>query len=694
MIDLPVIKNEKNVDPLDSSSPKAVQLETAMGAAIECFAGARAVAVPRTRFAPVKTTSDLLVVWSDAYRLDEQSRFVRTRPDAPAPLVDLDSAFFKRIDQFLDRFPDGPPLASRVQLAACRGRRALRRGRADRRRRVRSGRGGRAAARGGGQHAGGLSPARAASARSLPFRHAGPGAEAPFQERRLQSPYGTRAGVAELVDAVALGATVLGRAGSSPVPGTMAIGGRRARAAWHPAAPPHSPSLLESARARCGRRERDMASDQADIDVQTEEVSSVSRALSVRVPAKRVDAVFDKTFKQLGRNARVKGFRPGKVPKGVIEKMYGPAASEEVEQQLVRETLGDAFELASVEPISEPDIDASPPARGEDFRYVARVEVRPPIALPELDGLPARKPAIDVPEDEVQVQLESMRERQAPLIELPEDTQAELGHTVNIDFVGRVEGVAFEGGEGKDLELELGSGRLIPGFEDQLVGAKSGEERTVRVTFPSDYGEASLRDKDAEFEVQVRSLRHKQLPELDDEFAKDLGEDSLETLRSKVREQMVDAREQQAKGALHQSLLDALVERTQFELPHGLVERQLENQMESLKRRFGDQVPPDVLRQELGRMREEGREQAERRVREMLLLDAVAREHDVDVADDDLTRRMDELAAQQGFDPEMFRQAAMQQGWTTQIAAELRDEKVMELLAGRAEITESSDDDG
>ena len=401
-----------------------------------------------------------------------------------------------------------------------------------------------------------------------------------------------------------------------------------------------------------------MASDdKADIQVETEETSGVSRAVSVTVPAKQVDAAFKKTFKQLGRNARVKGFRPGKVPASVIERVYGAAAAEEIEHQLVQQTLGDALELAGVDPISEPDIDATAPVKGEAFAYVARVEVRPVIDLPELDGLPAQKPAIEVPEDEVQVQLETMREHFAPLMELPEDSEAEMGHTLNIDFEGSIDGVAFEGGAGKGMDLELGKGQLIPGFEEQLVGAKAGDDRTVRVTFPDDYGEASLQGKAADFAVHVNNIRHKELPELDDEFAKDRDAESLEDLRSKIRGELEKSREGEARQALNRSLMDALVERTEFELPPGLVERQIESQMEQLKRQFAGQVPEEILRQEIGRMREDGREQAEQRVREMLLIDAIARANDIEATADEVAVRIDELAAQQGVEPEMFRQA-------------------------------------
>jgi trigger factor len=319
------------------------------------------------------------------------------------------------------------------------------------------------------------------------------------------------------------------------------------------------------------------------------------------------------------------------------------------------------------------------------------VEVKPTIELPELDGLPATKPAVEVDEAEVEEQLESLRRNYAPLVEVGEGEAAVDGDTVNVDFVGRIDGEPFEGGSAEDVPIELGSGRMIPGFEEQLVGCTAGEQRELSVTFPDDYGAEALRGRDAVFEVTVRTVKRLELPTLDDEFAIDVGEDSLEELRGKIRGQLTERAEQQARSVLRRSLLDALIERSDFEVPPGLIERQLHSQMHSMQQQFEGRVASDVLQAELARLHETGREGAERRVREALLLDAVVRANEIGIDDEKIDARLDELAAAQGTDPATMRRLADAQGWRQSIEAELLDEAALDFLASRASVEEKTD---
>ena len=431
-------------------------------------------------------------------------------------------------------------------------------------------------------------------------------------------------------------------------------------------------------------------SDAAQIRVETTEDSSVVRTVSVEVPEAQVRRAFERTYENLRRGARVKGFRPGKVPRKVLEKYYGPQAAEEIERILVGETLAEALEMAKVEPVTEPDIDAPTPSLGAVFCYSARVEVKPAIALPALAKVKGARPVVEVGDAQVDERIAAMRESFAPLVEVDEGVAAETGDTLNVDFEGRVDGELFDGGKGEDLPIELGSGRLVPGFEDQLVGARAGEERTVRIEFPADYGEPSLAGKPAEFAVKVRTVRRKQLPALDDEFAKDVGEESLDALRAKVRAQILEQETAESERALHRSLVESLVALCEFEVPPGLVHQQIHAQMDSMRRQFEGQVPADVLQAELSRMHDTGRDLAERRVRDALLLDAVVREHAIEVAEEEIDARLDELAEAQGVDSQRMRQAAAQQGWRRQIAAEMLDRKALAFLAAEASVEETT----
>ena len=313
-----------------------------------------------------------------------------------------------------------------------------------------------------------------------------------------------------------------------------------------------------------------------EVQVESHEESPILHRVEVEVAAKRVAKAYDRAYRDLAKQANVKGFRPGKVPRPVLERMYGPALAEQIEQTLVSETLMDAVESAGLEAVAEPAIEATPPEAGSSFRYTARIEVKPSVELPDLAGLAASRPSVDVTGVEVETELEGLRERHAQLVEEPEGTALSEGHVATIDFVGRIDGEPFEGGSGQGVALQVGEGQFIPGFEDQLLGAGSGDDREVSVTFPDDYAAEQLAGKQAVFAVHVAAIKRREVPELDDEFAKDLGEfESLDDLKARIRSDLSEGREREAKNVLNRTLVDSLIERTPFDVPPGMVERQL-----------------------------------------------------------------------------------------------------------------------
>jgi trigger factor len=424
--------------------------------------------------------------------------------------------------------------------------------------------------------------------------------------------------------------------------------------------------------------------------VATEE-TPVRHRIEVTVEASRVDREFERAYRDLGKRSRIKGFRPGKAPRSVLERMYGPSLAEELEDTLVRQTLGEAIEQTGLEPISEPSVDATSPRPGEPFRYTVRLEVRPAIELPELEGLPARKPAVRVDESDVDRELERIRLRNAPVVEEPEGTAAAQGHVLSIDFVGRIDGKPFEGGSGRGVELEVGAGQFIEGFEEQLVGARTHEDRQVTVRFPDDYANRDLAGKEAVFDVHVGELKRRQVPALDDEFAKDLGEfESLAALRDRIRADLALMRENFAKVALRRSLLDALLERTRFEVPAGLVERQLERQLRQAAERL-EGAPEDAARAQLGRWQEEWRPAAERDVRGMLMLDAIASARALEPAPEALADEIEQMAKSQGVSAARLQQAIGEDAVRRMARSRLREEMALDFLAATAKVEEISD---
>ena len=433
-----------------------------------------------------------------------------------------------------------------------------------------------------------------------------------------------------------------------------------------------------------------MAEGQSDIKIETNEISAVVREISVEVDVKRVDAAYGQVLNQLRRTANVKGFRKGKVPATVIRQMYGENLGEEIERQLVRETLSDAVELAELEPVVEPQIEADAPSEGKAFTYKARIEIKPTIELPELSALAGERPRVEVGDDELLLELEKLRERGVAWVEEDEEVFAADGHQVTIDFVGTLDGVEFEGGSATGVDLELGSGRMIPGFEEGLVGAKSGEDRDLNVTFPAEYGNDELSGKDAIFAAKVTAIKRKEMPELDDDFAKDLGEEfeTLDDVRAKIKEGLVTQRQHASDHALHKSLLDDLLTRSSFEVPPTMVERQLESQLQQFEEQMKNRVPEPDLRARMAQMREEGWDEAKRRVQEGLLLEAVGKSTGVEATDAEIDARLDEMAEGQGVDPKMMHDMAEAQGWRPAVGAEVMDRKALEQLVEAASITD------
>ena len=427
------------------------------------------------------------------------------------------------------------------------------------------------------------------------------------------------------------------------------------------------------------------------IRVRATEDSPVVRTLEVSVDRARVQRAYDRAYQDLAKRAPVRGFRPGKTPRSVLEKLYGPQIGEQIEQSLVAETLGAALEQAGLEPVAEPAIAAKAPAAGDEFVYTARVEVKPAFELPELTGLPARRPKPSVDEADVERELEGLRQRQAALLEESPETAAATGHILSIDFVGRIEGKPFEGGSGKGVELELGSGRFLPGFEDQLLGARAGEDRELRVRFPDDYATRELAGRDALFATHVAAIKRRVVPALDDELAKDLGEfDSLAALRERVRSDLEAAAERSSKAELHRTLLDALIARTGFELPPSVVERQLERLLTNAARRLAGAVPDAQLEAQIGRWKEEWRPRAEREVRETLLLEAIGKARGIQVEPAEVEARIAQLAREQRVDAARLRRAWGEENLERALRTQLADEKVLDFLASTAKVDESS----
>jgi trigger factor len=427
------------------------------------------------------------------------------------------------------------------------------------------------------------------------------------------------------------------------------------------------------------------------ISVETEETSAIVRTLTVEVDASHVNEAFDKAYAQLSKSANVKGFRKGKAPRSMLEKLYGSSVSEEVRSLVINATLPEALDQASVAPVAEPAVDAKPPEPGTNYSYTARVEVMPEIALGDVTGLKAESLPVEVDDEEIEKQLESIRERAGTWEDGDADTLAEQGDRVKLDYEGRIGGELFEGGAAQGASLELGSGQFIPGFEEQLVGSKAGDEIDVTVSFPEQYQSEDLAGKEAVFACKVHAVEKRNLPALDDELAKNFGGfDTLDELRERMKADSVKNKEHQSKASLRRTVLSSLLERTPFEVPGGIVDRMLGQKLQQFYKQYAQQLPPEFLQQQMSTFQEQWRPEVEREVREALLLQAVAKQQELSADDSEVEAKLEEIAKEQGMDVDRLRKMYGDHDPSESIHGQLLDEKALDFLLAGAKVEEGT----
>lgn len=389
--------------------------------------------------------------------------------------------------------------------------------------------------------------------------------------------------------------------------------------------------------------------------------------LSFEIPVEVYTDGIDKAYNRVKDQVNMPGFRKGKMPKQLFIKQYG---EESLYQDALNIILGDVYENAVLEaginPVGQPNIEADAMEKGQTWKLHADVEVAPEIELGDYKGLTVPKQSTRVTAKEVDAEIEKLRANQAELV-LKEDAAAENGDTVVIDFDGSVDGVHFDGGKGENFSLELGSGQFIPGFEDQLVGHKAGEDVNVNVKFPEDYQAENLAGKDALFEVKLHEVKAKELPALDDEFAKDVDEDvdSLEELKTKTKANLKDAKAQAAKDAIEEAAITKAVDNASVvggDIPAAMIEADVHRQMDQYLGNMQQQgINPEMYFQLTGTTQEDLHKQFEEgaanRVKTNLVLEAIVAAEKVEGTDAEVDAEVKDLAAQYGIDEAAVRQA-------------------------------------
>lgn len=346
------------------------------------------------------------------------------------------------------------------------------------------------------------------------------------------------------------------------------------------------------------------------MQVSVEAKEGLERRLTITVPADTIDSAVKARLQQLAKTQRINGFRPGKVPVSVIQKRYGKAVRQEIAGEVMQRNFYEAIVQEKINPAGMPAFELSKDEDGQDLEFIASFEVYPEIEVKDLDKIEIEKPVVEIKDEDLANMMETLRKQHASWKEV--DRAAKEDDKVTIDFVGSVDGEEFEGGKAEDFALEMGKGRMIPGFEEPVVGKKAGEEFTIDVTFPEEYHAEKLKGKDAQFAVTLKKVEELELPELNDEFAKLFGveDGDLDKLREEVKRNMQRELDQNLKNQVKEQVISGLIEKNPVDLPKALVKQEIDALREQSMQRFGQQAAqgnmpelPDDLFEENARRR-------------------------------------------------------------------------------------------
>ncbi|WP_444683980.1 trigger factor [Alkalicoccus luteus] len=409
--------------------------------------------------------------------------------------------------------------------------------------------------------------------------------------------------------------------------------------------------------------------------------------LTVEVDSKRVNEALDQAFKKVVKSVNVPGFRKGKVPRPIFEQRFGvEALYQDALDILLPQAYSEAVEEAGIDPVAQPDIDIEEMAKNEPLTFKATVTVKPEVTLGEYKGLEVEAPATDVTDEEVDDDIKRLQSENAELAVI-EDGEVQDGDTVVMDFKGFVDGEAFEGGEAENHTLEIGSGQFIPGFEEKLVGAKSGEETSVEVEFPEEYHAEELAGKPAVFEVKVHDIKRKELPELDDEFAKDVDEsyESFDDMKKAVRERLETEKQQQADMTIKDQLVEKASENAEIDIPEAMVDTEVDRMLQEFGQRLQSQGMSLDMYYQFAQTDEEGmkeqfKEDAQKRVRMNLTLEAVAAAENLEASEEDIEQELEKMAEMYQRPVDEIKQLLEMQGGTDMLKGDLQVRKAIEFL--------------
>jgi len=424
--------------------------------------------------------------------------------------------------------------------------------------------------------------------------------------------------------------------------------------------------------------------------VETEN-EGLKRAFMLTIPAEDIEARVEQEVKRIAPQIRMPGFRPGKVPPNLIRKMHGESLRGEALQGAVQDGVQQLLNEQRIRPALQPQVELNEGyAPGKDAEVRVSLEALPDVPAPSIEDLKLDRLTVEPDEAAVEEQIKQLASQSKGWKDAPKKHVAAIGDLVVMDFAGEVDGTPFEGGTGEDMSVELGSGQLIPGFEDQLVGAKAGDKREVKVSFPENYQAADLKGKDATFAVTVKAVKTAGETKLDDEFAKSLGLTDLDQLKGLIRGQQEQELNGLTRTHMKRQLLDQLASRHDFAVPQSMVDAEYENILAQLRHEASHEADPAAALKEIEAEADDYRKIAERRVRLGLLLSEIGGANGVDVTEQEMNRLIMQAASQyQPKDRETFIRYIQQEPMAAaQLRAPLYEDKVVDFLFGKAEISD------
>ncbi len=416
------------------------------------------------------------------------------------------------------------------------------------------------------------------------------------------------------------------------------------------------------------------------MQVSVETTSGLGRRMTVQIPAEQMDQQVNSKLQQLSRSVRLDGFRPGKVPLGVVKKRYESQVRDETAAELIASTYEQALQQENLKPAGEPSIEQTRNRSGEELEYVAIFDVFPEIVIPDLGDLKIERPVAEVSDTEIDAMLEKLRSQRVTWTGV--DRAAANGDRIEIDFEGSVDGQPFNGNAAQNVPLELGSGSMIPGFEEQLIGVSAGDSKTIEVTFPEDYGSAEVAGKTAKFDVTVHSVSEPAMPELDDEFARafGVGDGGLDALREEVRKNMRRELDAAIKKRIKSQVFDALLEKADLDVPASL----LDSEIEALIKKDG--ATADAGSDDRSRYEEEAR----RRVSLGLLISEIIQRNQLAVNPDRVRETIEEMAQSYENPEEVVQWYYSNQEMLSGVQTLIMEETVAEWVTEQAQVEDKT----